>query len=388
MEFAYDYLGRRIEKKFYSGNTLNARLKFVYYGYKLVAELNGMNSNTLVRRYTWNAGITGLDTPLEVRDAETDTTYFHRTDANKNVVALTTSTAVAAWYEYDPYGKVISSTGDFAETNPLRFSSEYADSETGLVYYNYRYYTPAIGRWLSKDPIAENGGVNLYNFLENDPVNVIDSLGLQDSIHWDSYWQKLRDNKLKNLNLTPEQLWWAEIQLARGCIGVVCANLGAREKHSNCYKLMSQAQQRQQEMSTKCECGKNSNPQIYSIHLGNSPTNPPVSFDPATGKADLGKWNPDIHKKPGHVNFDYGLYDPTSSTMTHADMYHNPDRDGNGVGDYFYDPNDPNNPNSPLALPIRETTIYKSSMSEWQASYSDFNEEVWCVQCDGGSYGK
>ncbi len=253
VEFAYDYLGRRIEKKVYSGNTLKTHLKFVYDGYKLVAELNGMNSNALVRRYTWNAGSTGLDTPLAVHDAGTNTTYFYRTDANKNVVALTTSTAVAAWYEYDPYGKVISSSGDFAETNPIRFSSEYADSETGLVYYNYRYYNPTIGRWLSKDPIAENGGVNLYNFVENNPVNAWDWLGQKDTMSRDDYWEywkKQHPNRdIKNDNIR-------EKTLNRGCVGITALNLGTSGMPllNNCYTTIQQAIQRRDEMRDKCEC--------------------------------------------------------------------------------------------------------------------------------------
>ena len=63
------------------------------------------------------------------------------------------------------------------EINPLRFSSEYYDDETGLVYYNYRYYSPKFGRWIKRDPIEEEGGENLYSNKNTTP-NVIDNLGL------------------------------------------------------------------------------------------------------------------------------------------------------------------------------------------------------------------
>jgi RHS repeat-associated protein len=59
----------------------------------------------------------------------------------------------------------------------FRFSSEYFDSETGLVYYNFRYYSPELGRWLSRDPIGESGGENLYGMLDNDTINYWDWLG-------------------------------------------------------------------------------------------------------------------------------------------------------------------------------------------------------------------
>ena len=51
--------------------------------------------------------------------------------------------------------------------------------KTGLYYYGYRYYDPLTGRWPSRDPIGEEGGVNLYGFVGNDGINLADVLGLQ-----------------------------------------------------------------------------------------------------------------------------------------------------------------------------------------------------------------
>jgi RHS repeat-associated protein len=62
-----------------------------------------------------------------------------------------------------------------------RFSSEAFDTETGLSYYNYRYYSPELGRWLSRDPIEERGGVNLYAMTSNDLVNKYDINGLSSA---------------------------------------------------------------------------------------------------------------------------------------------------------------------------------------------------------------
>ena len=45
------------------------------------------------------------------------------------------------------------------------------------MYYGYRYYDPVTGRWPSRDPIEENGGINLYSFVNNDGVNQWDYLG-------------------------------------------------------------------------------------------------------------------------------------------------------------------------------------------------------------------
>ncbi len=82
-----------------------------------------------------------------------------------------------AHYEYSPFGKLTAKTGTYADANPFRFSSEYADDETGLVYYNYRYYSREMGRWLRRDPIEEAGGLNLYVHTANNPVCMIDKDG-------------------------------------------------------------------------------------------------------------------------------------------------------------------------------------------------------------------
>ena len=70
------------------------------------------------------------------------------------------------------------STGTVATQMPFRFSTKYQDAETGLLYYGYRYYDPNTGRWLSRDPIEEEGGENLYGFNGNNGVNILDILGL------------------------------------------------------------------------------------------------------------------------------------------------------------------------------------------------------------------
>ena len=64
------------------------------------------------------------------------------------------------------------------KANPFRFSTKYQDDETDLVYYGLRYLKTATGGWLSRDPIGESGGENLYGNCRNDIVNYVDWLGL------------------------------------------------------------------------------------------------------------------------------------------------------------------------------------------------------------------
>jgi len=177
LEFAYDYMGRRVEKKIYDKTgsvwTLTKHLRFVYDDYKLIEELDVLNSNAILKKFIWNG-----DTPFSIHDTTAYTTYYYTLDVNKNISELLdASGSVVAHYEYAPFGKLIKSSGYYAEANYFRFSSEYYDEETGLVYYNFRYYNPSLGRWTKRDDIEERGGLNLYAMLRNDTVSLSDYLG-------------------------------------------------------------------------------------------------------------------------------------------------------------------------------------------------------------------
>ena len=176
LEFSYDYMGRRFEKKVYTANVLTKHEKFVYDGYKLIQVLDALNSDAVTMTFVWHPESTGLDTPFSM--TYNGEIYYYVTDGNKNVTALLDADGNrAAEYIYHPFGTIYSKTGPMVDLNPFRFSSEQYDDETGLVYYNYRYYSPELGRWISRDPIEEEGGVNLYAMVGNNPSNCWDHLG-------------------------------------------------------------------------------------------------------------------------------------------------------------------------------------------------------------------
>ena len=203
LEFSYDYMGRRFEKKVYTANVLTKHEKFVYDGYKLIQVLDALNSDAVTMAFAWHPESTGLDTPFSMMyDGET---YYYVTDGNKNVMSLIDAAGTkVAEYVYDPFGRLLSSTGEFAEINPFRFSSEYHDDETGLVYYNYRYYSPELGRWISRDPIEEEGGVNLYAMVGNNPVNRWDHLGFS---FWNEFWNIYERMEYEKVKRRVEELY-------------------------------------------------------------------------------------------------------------------------------------------------------------------------------------
>ena len=101
--------------------------------------------------------------------------YFYSHDFIKNVTEVFDAQGtIAAAYDYSPYGTA-TRTGRLVQ--PVQWSGEMHDEELALAYYNYRFYNPKDGRWINRDPIAEQGGWNLYGFVDNGVVFSIDYLG-------------------------------------------------------------------------------------------------------------------------------------------------------------------------------------------------------------------
>ncbi len=177
--YLYDAQSRRIAKTTSGTSTLS-----VYDAWNCIAEYVG---TTLSKTRLWGTdlsgtlqgagGVGGLLSESQISNSQISN-YYPTYDGNGNVSEyLASNGTVAAHFEYDPFGNTVVNT-DMAGLFAYRFSTKSTDFETGLFYYGYRYYDPLTGRWPSRDPIEENGGINLYGFVENRPINLFDKLGL------------------------------------------------------------------------------------------------------------------------------------------------------------------------------------------------------------------
>lgn len=137
----------------------------------LLAEADA--SNQITRYYVYGMGLLAMITPE-------NQTYCYHFDATGNTIAITDNTEnVINGYAYDPYGKVV----DEVETvqQPFKFVGQYGvmAEQNGFYYMRARYYDPGVGRFISEDPIGLAGGdVNLYGYVTNNPINLVDPSGL------------------------------------------------------------------------------------------------------------------------------------------------------------------------------------------------------------------
>jgi RHS repeat-associated protein len=80
--------------------------------------------------------------------------------------------------DFSPYGRVVGATGTGSDEKNVRYAGMIPEPGTNLYYARNRFYHPAMGRFISEDPIGFDGGLNLYAYCGGDPVNFSDPLGL------------------------------------------------------------------------------------------------------------------------------------------------------------------------------------------------------------------
>ncbi|MHB8068859.1 MAG: RHS repeat-associated core domain-containing protein [Desulfobaccales bacterium] len=172
----YSYLGHLLLKKqnYQDGNLIN-ETRYVYDGFKLMQERD--HRNNVENEYTWGPGLPGgIGGLMDLYQGAVHFSYMY--DGKGNVTGLLDPNGnVAASYQYDPFGIPRGPANTLSQ--PFQFSTKQYDDKTGLSYYGYRFYVPSPGRWLTRDPLGEAGGINLYGFVGNNPMNFMDPMGLE-----------------------------------------------------------------------------------------------------------------------------------------------------------------------------------------------------------------
>ena len=176
--YQYDADNRRLSKTVFESGIQIETIRYVYEGRNEVGACNGQGK--WLERRILGKGIGGeIGAAIAIEIAGKAYAPIH--DHNGNVISLIDpkKRIVTESYRYSAFGEEqIFNYGETLE-NPWRFSSKRFDPETRLVYFGQRYYDPAIGRWITKDPCGlEADGPNLYAYVSNNPLILIDEYGL------------------------------------------------------------------------------------------------------------------------------------------------------------------------------------------------------------------
>jgi RHS repeat-associated protein len=169
-EFTYDGLGRRVQILEKQNGTVVSIRKFLWVGMALCEERDATGTNVTKRFFGPGEQISG-------------TNYFYTMDHLGSIREMTDATgAIRARYDYDPYGRRTKVSGDV--DGDFAYTGHYFHQNSGLYLAPYRAYDADSGRWISRDPLSESGGLNLYAYVNGDPINATDPLGLLSSLYY------------------------------------------------------------------------------------------------------------------------------------------------------------------------------------------------------------
>jgi RHS repeat-associated protein len=147
-------------------------------------------ATTTNSRSIWGAGMPGGIGALLGRHVGTQHFHYHY-DGRGNVVQITSANPgqlLRAVYGYNAFGELtysLSGTQYTQEAQPFRFSTKLWNERLDLYHFGARFYDPSLGRFINRDPIREAGGLNLYGFVGNNPINQVDPWGLMYAAGFD-----------------------------------------------------------------------------------------------------------------------------------------------------------------------------------------------------------
>ncbi len=166
--YSYDPRGRRVEK------VAATTTVWLYDGPDIVRQTSTTGPSTATTGFV---RVPSVDEPMAQEDVATGASVYLHTDSLGSIAKHTSSLgAVTETILYDPWGNIQSGT-----PTPFGFTGREWDASASLYYYRARYYDPSAARFASEDPIGLLGGLNLYAYVQDDPVNRTDPSGLSGS---------------------------------------------------------------------------------------------------------------------------------------------------------------------------------------------------------------
>jgi len=166
-EYVYNGLGQRVSKTVDGGTTV-----FHYdFDGNIIGE--SLTDGTFVREYLYLGG-----SRTAMVDVGSGEIYYYQNNHLGTPQLMTDESNTVVWEaKYKPFGEAEVHPSSIVENN-FRFPGQYFDAESGLHYNYHRYYDPGTGRYLRADPIGLRAGLNLYAYVDGNPVNSVDPNGL------------------------------------------------------------------------------------------------------------------------------------------------------------------------------------------------------------------
>jgi RHS repeat-associated protein len=196
--YSYDAEDRRIQTNITS-NVATNQVSYIYAGSQSVGEVrNQQLSHSLMTGLQMDEHIARI----ALNQGATPQVKTYLTDALGSVIATAKADqSLEVGYAFSPYGQT-QKVGVENQLAGSENSSQYTGRENdnnGLYFYRARYYDPILKRFISEDPISLDGGVNIFGYVEGDPVNWIDPEG-QSKKTGDKWWGRGNDQGFRD--------WW------------------------------------------------------------------------------------------------------------------------------------------------------------------------------------